>query len=61
MFSSDVDNADVIHVALDYLVTNGYKIDFNDTQIADKLMIAYPGVFTNGGKITSDEADTEKM
>lgn len=53
VFSSNVDNADVIHQALDYLITQGYMIDFNDTQIADKLMIAYPGVFTNGGELHS--------
>ena len=50
MFSEDVDNVAVVHQALDYLIANNYKLIFNESGMADKLMIAYPGVFGNGGK-----------
>lgn len=50
VFSDNVDDSDIIHQALDYLVSNNYMLDFNSTQISDLLMIAYPGVFSSGGK-----------
>lgn len=50
MFSENVDNADIIHQALDYLITNNYMLTFNGSSISDLLLLEYPGVFVNGGK-----------
>lgn len=50
VFGNSIDNADVIHRALDYLTSVKYKLAFNDSFIMDKIMLAYPGLLSNGGK-----------